>query len=95
MLVLPLAQAAATWHAFSHAETEAASRADGKQAPSLAHCDICLSAAALAGGALVGSDAALPVARARQALPHEAVASVWQARPTPAYQSRAPPISAR
>jgi hypothetical protein len=93
-LFLPLAQTAATWHVYSHVEEEAGDRAHGKQAPSLAHCDLCLTATALSGGALVGKNDILPVVAAHEVVPQDPVASAWLALPTLAYQSRAPPNSA-
>jgi hypothetical protein len=61
-LLLPVAQAAATWHGYSHGQAETSGRDQGKQAPHTAQCDLCL---------------------------------VWQALPTLAYLSRAPPAAPR
>jgi hypothetical protein len=93
-LFLPLAQTAATWHAYSHVEEQALGDAHGKQAPSLKHCDLCVAAAALSGAAPVGNNDNLPLLTAHEVLPPDPAASVWQATATLAYQSRAPPNSA-
>jgi hypothetical protein len=91
---LPLAQTAATWHVYSHVKEEAGGHAHEQHAPSLAHCDLCLTAAALSGGALVGGNDVLPLVAAQEVVPQDPVASVWRALPALAYQSRAPPNSA-
>jgi hypothetical protein len=93
-LLLPVAQAAATWHGYSHVQ-QASEREQGKQAPHTAQCDLCLSAAAVIGGALMGRPPSLAVFAARHALPQPAATSVWQALPTLAYLSRAPPSALR
>ena len=94
-LLLPLAQTAAAWHAYSHVEKEVAGHAHGKQAPGLAHCDLCLTAAALSGGALVGENHILPLVAIHEGVPREPAASVWHGPLALAYRSRAPPYSAR
>jgi hypothetical protein len=93
-LLLPVAQAAATWHGYSHVQ-QASEREQGKQAPHTAQCDLCLSAAAVIGGALMGRPPSLAVFAARHALPQPAASSVWQALPALAYLSRAPPSALR
>ena len=90
--LLPFAQLAATWHEMSHAEFGSASARDSKQAPHLTHCDLCLTAAAVAGGALLAEPPALALAPLRAAAPRSAVAAVWIASPARAYRSRAPPL---
>lgn len=101
VLLLPIAQAATTWHTVSHtaqASSEAVSEGNsesgdlkGKQTPDAAHCDLCLAAAAIHGGALPST----PVVFAPYSAPHEApavaVASVWPGLPPRIYESRAPP----
>lgn len=94
-LLLPLAQTAAAWHVYSHVEEEAGGRADGKQAPGLAHCDLCLTAAAFSGGALMGDHDILPAVTEQEAEPQDPPASIWHAPLALAYQSRAPPNFAR
>jgi len=92
-LLLPIAQAAATWHTVSHTAQAVAESGDlhDKQAPDAAHCDLCLTAAAIHGGALPSA----PVLFALSSAPHEAppvaFAGVWPGSPTRIYQSRAPP----
>jgi hypothetical protein len=94
-LLLPVAQSAAAWHGYSHVRAESSEREPGKQAPHAAQCDLCLSAAAVIGGALVGRPPGLAILAARHALPQPAATSVWQALPTLAYLSRAPPSALR
>ena len=92
-LLLPMAQAAANWHAFSHTGRETRGEPKGKQAPHFSHCDLCLTAAAVAGGALPAAPTALPIPALRHQAPQAAFASVWLALTALAYLSRAPPLA--
>lgn len=92
-LLLPVAQAAAAWHAMSHTGIEANGDADGKRALHPSACDLCLSAAALSGGALPTVPPSLLPPVFRHAVPQSALRSVWLALLAPAYLSRAPPAS--
>ena len=93
-LLLPIAQATAAWHAMSHAVTDASADAEGKRAlHTSASCDLCLSAAALSGGALPSVASAMPLALARHVVPQAAFSGLWLATSALAYQSRAPPAS--
>ena len=83
-LLLPVAQAAATWHALSHIGRDASSEVDGKLARHVSHCDLCLTAAAVTGGALPGTPPSVPHPAARHQAP--------LALPALAYLSRAPPL---
>jgi hypothetical protein len=94
-LLLPVAQSAAAWHGYSHVQTESSERDQGKQAPHGAQCDLCLSAAGLSGGALMGRPPSLALLATRHALPQPAATSVWQAPPALPYLSRAPPSAPR
>ena len=94
-MLLPVAQFAATWHGYSHVEVQAGARGQDKQAPHAAHCDLCLTAAAVSGGALIGTAPKTPGPAARHALPQAAADSVWPAFPPLAYLSRAPPHAPR
>lgn len=95
-LLLPVAQSAAAWHGYSHGRAETSEREQqDKQAPHTAQCDLCLSAAAVIGGALVGRPPSLALVAAGHALPQAAATSVWLALPALAYLSRAPPSSPR
>jgi len=92
VLLLPLAQAASTWHVLSHtAEATQAAGTRDETLPKTGHCELCLMAAAIDGGALPVA----PIVFLPPSLPHEAPcrvrASVWQAPPASAYQGRAPP----
>ena len=94
-LVLPTAQAAASWHALSHAMLDARSADDAKQAPQLHHCDLCLSAASISGGATVGEPPSLKPVALRHELPRFTLITVWVASSARAYLSRAPPLASR
>ena len=88
-LLVPLAQSAAALHGYSHVGTEADEHRDA--ALQASHCDLCLTAAALAGGALPSRPSQLVLAAGPVSVPRAAAASVWQGLATPGYQSRAPP----
>ena len=94
-LLLPLAQAAANWHAQSHWDTERSSSSDGKNALAGAHCGVCLSAAAVTGGGAASTPLAIAHAAPRQPAARWYAAPVVAATISPAYQSRAPPFSLR
>ena len=98
-LLLPLAQAAAAWHAVSHTAVGSvpgsAERAasDHKQALHAVHCDLCLTAAALGGGALPSAQQWLVHPAARHQAPQALPGSPWLPLLTRAYHSRAPPFA--
>lgn len=93
VLLLPFAQSASAWHAYSHTAAASANRDDGNAAAHPAHCDLCLVAAAAGGPALPGTAPTLPAPSANPGprLQPEAAATVTL--PTLAYRSRAPPSS--
>ena len=92
-LLLPLAQTAAAWHSLSHVGADATADADGNKALHTTHCDLCLVAAAVGGGALPSSAQRLPHPTAHHAAPHAEFHDVWLPSPTPVYLSRAPPFT--
>jgi hypothetical protein len=92
-LLLPAAQVAAACHALSHTSDIVSGPADGKQAPHASHCDLCLAAAAIAGGAPLGATPVFVHPPLRHTMPQERVADVWLALPVRAYRSRAPPVA--
>ena len=93
VLLLPLAQTAANWHLLSHVRAEQSAPPDGDHAIHVDHCDLCLTAAALTGGALpVQSIASAPIVLAAEA-PGIQSSAVWFARPERPYESRAPPFA--
>jgi hypothetical protein len=92
-LLLPFAQSAAAWHAYSHMAAATANRDDGNAASHAAQCDLCLVAAVVGGPALLGNAPALPAAAATPGpCPTSAIAAP-ATRPALAYRSRAPPSS--
>ena len=92
-LLLPMAQLAATCHALSHTGAEASAGAYGKDALHAAHCDLCLIAAAVSGGAPLAEPPSFTHPTTRHALPQTAFNRVWIASATQAYRSRAPPLA--
>jgi hypothetical protein len=94
VLLLPAAQVLATAHALSHV-APIAGIGDGQQAPQDASCALCLSAAAVSGGALTGSPPPLPQVELRGEAPPVLPDVRWPAPTAPVYRSRAPPLFAR
>jgi hypothetical protein len=92
VLLLPVAQFAASWHAVSHAAPDAR---DTQHAPHLTHCDLCLASAAIGSGAPADQPAAVVLESLRHALPQAALYAVWVAAPAKGYLSRAPPFVSR
>jgi len=91
-LLLPLAQAAANWHAHSHWNAEETSTSGEKHALAGDHCDLCLTAAALAGGGAACAPLAVAHRPIHQSVPEATADRTWTAPVSPAYQSRAPPL---
>ena len=89
-LLLPLAQGVAAAHAVSHADFTG--ERDGK-ALHISHCDLCLTAAAVTGGALPSQPPALLVDPAPHAMPLAQPVGVMSSAPAWAYRSRAPPFA--
>jgi hypothetical protein len=94
-LLLPVAQLAAACHVLSHTADIVSGQADGKQVPHAGHCDLCLAAAAIAGGAPLSTPSVLAPPMLGQALPSQGFDDVWLAPPARAYLSRAPPLASR
>ena len=94
-LLLPTAQAAASWHALSHAMLDARGAGDAKHAPQLHHCDLCLTAATISGGAPAGEPPSLKPVALRHELPRLTLIPLWVASPARPYLSRAPPLASR
>jgi hypothetical protein len=94
-LLFPMAQASAAWHALSHVPQEVRRAADDKQAPHQTHCDLCLMAAAIGGGAPLAEPPSVIAPAIDRELPPADVVAVWIARPARAYRSRAPPLASR
>lgn len=94
-LLLPLAHSAAIWHGYAHSARGAAGYEDDQGAPAAAHCDLCLTAAGVTGGALPAAARDLSLLAARHELPPAQPRSSWLAPLALAYLSRAPPPAAR
>jgi hypothetical protein len=95
-LLLPAAQVAATSHFLSHASADAAAAGEHARAPHALHCDLCLAANAIAGGALPRT---LPSLSLRQmasfGAPCTAFDNLCENLLALAYQGRAPPAELR
>ena len=93
VLLLPLAQSAATWHLLSHVQPVQYEQPGDDQAIHLGHCDLCLTAAAIAGGALpVQSTLSAPIL-APSVAPASRSSTIWIGWLLRPYESRAPPSS--
>jgi hypothetical protein len=94
-LLIPAAQAAANWHAYSHvaaaAGSEGKGNGDNEAALHASHCGLCLAAAAVAGGALLVEPLSLHHPAARHAAPPAVAAASAVTARIRAYLSRAPP----
>jgi hypothetical protein len=90
-LLLPVAQAAASWHAMAHVGASGGYESDTPQAPHLAACDLCLTAAALTGAAPVAEAPSFAHPGVRHGLPQVDADDIWRAPAPRAYRSRAPP----
>ncbi|WP_374562904.1 DUF2946 family protein [Ideonella sp.] len=93
-LLLPLAQAAANWHAVSHAATTAAGSEPDSDSKALhaSSCALCLGAAAIGHGALPSAPPGLPLLVSSHAAPQADLHGGHHATHWPAYRSRAPPV---
>ena len=91
VLLLPLAQTAASWHVLSHAAAGQTGD-DGTQAIGQERCDLCLNAAVVLGG--VPQVTACALALACNAHPNTLFVPPGRILPAPvrAYNSRAPPL---
>lgn len=92
-MLLPLAQAAANWHAMSHAAAAVSgseSESDSK-ALHASSCALCLAAAAIGDGPLPSVPPALVLLKATHAAPTPLALIGRAADEWPAYRSRAPP----
>lgn len=95
VLLLPVAQVAASWHALSHAKTDLSDARDPRDALHLTHCDLCLTAAAIDGGTPLVEPLSLSPGVTRHEPPRTTPVTFWVASPASAYDSRAPPIAPR
>ena len=91
-LLVPVAQAVAGVHGISHIGQTAGREGPG-DAGLQAHCDLCLMAAAIGGGAPPAEPLALPSEALGHALPADAAVQERLAALAHLYQSRAPPFA--
>lgn len=90
-LLVPTAQLAATWHVQSHWGAEQTTTPDGKHALAGDHCDLCLTAAAVTGGAATSTPLPVALPLAPRAGLQSGASLTWAAAVSLAYESRAPP----
>lgn len=95
VLLLPMAQTAATWHVLSHVNSEQREDTDGQKAIHQGHCDLCLSAAAVIGGVPLASSAPLPATKVTHEVAGADLRGTGLSTAARAYDSRAPPFSER
>jgi hypothetical protein len=88
-----MAQAAGTWHGYSHFVLRAVAQDQDSQSPQADQCELCLAAADVSSGALLHVPCSLSGPAARHTLPRHWAYSVWHAQPALAYLSRAPPAT--
>ncbi|RQP25561.1 hypothetical protein DZC73_00320 [Albitalea terrae] len=92
-LLLPFAQAAANWHAISHVSASTEADPDSKQSLHFAHCDLCLTAAAVTGGAPASQAPDIALQVTTHEAPVRDGATPVVAAPIRRYLSRAPPFA--
>jgi len=92
-LLLPVAQAAGSWHVLSHAPSTSGGEGSGKQAVHQAGCGVCLAAATLGAGAPPVTKQSWHAPAALAAAPRIVSSGIEPARRARAYDSRAPPLS--
>ena len=95
LLLLPMAQTAATLHGYAHGLADDTNQVNDKQALFHGPCDICLIAAALIGGAPPAEPPALSQLAAPYEVPNANSSSVWISPFFSAYEGRAPPLALR
>ena len=93
LLLMPLAQTAATWHLISHVHAQTSERLDDASVNLADYCDLCQTAAATLGGALTSRSVAHVAAPVPLEAPQFPPRSVVLPRPWQPYASRAPPFA--
>ena len=93
VLLLPLAQTFAALHVISHAQAENVVPADGAYAVHQKVCNVCLTAAAIAGGAPPADLVDCAQLTVLDVAPLPSRPQLWFALPTRPYESRAPPFT--
>lgn len=93
-LLLPVAQLAAATHALSHVRLAGSRDQPHPQAPHLAHCDLCLTAAAIGGVAPPAAVATFVAPTLPSSQPEGFVPALRSVATVLAYRSRAPPVLA-
>ena len=93
VLLLPLAQTFAALHVISHAQAEAVVPGDGAYSVHQKVCSVCLTAAAIAGGAPAANPDDPAQVTVPDAAPRTNPPQLWFAFSARAYESRAPPFT--
>jgi len=95
-LLLPVAQAAAACHVYSHTAELAAGATDlnkSKHSAGASHCDLCLAGSVVHGGGLPSAELLAALPHLHHAAPSAAFESPWTPPLVLAYQGRAPPFA--
>jgi len=92
-LLLPIAQAAGSWHVLSHAPSTLEGEGSGKKAVHQAGCGVCLAAATLVAGAPPVAELSWQVPTVVAAASRIVSSGIEPARRARAYDSRAPPLT--
>jgi hypothetical protein len=94
MLLLPVAQSAAICHELWHAAqmTQQSAPAPNEPLSQISHCALCLTVAAIHGGALPSAPMLLPSSSVRHEAPLAVFATASTRTSASPYRSRAPPV---
>jgi len=93
LLLMPLAQTAASWHLISHVHAQSSEKRDDSSVNLADYCDLCQTAAATMGGVLATQSVAHFAAPAPLETPQFPSRSAVLPQPWQPYASRAPPFA--
>ena len=93
VLLLPIAQTFATLHVLSHVQSEEVNPADAPYDVSQKVCDLCLTVAAITGGAPPVKSVDYPHVAVPGTATWTNFPQLWFAFSARAYESRAPPFT--
>ncbi len=92
--LLPLAQAAASWHACSHLAEHSSPRHEQSSSDTEV-CDLCLAAVGIGDGGPAPAVPGFTALTLGQSTSVNVVVARWLSLPITGYSSRAPPLSLR
>jgi len=93
LLLMPLAQTAASWHLLSHFHGQRSGHSDEPTAAYTDYCDLCQTAAATLGGLNSSPSAQRPSAVGPVDIPRFNASTTVVKQPWQPYASRAPPFA--